>query len=590
MQINTFFDFCSGIGGGRLGLENCGLKCVGHSDTSRLSDSTYMQIFDTCHDKNYGNLKKLNEDNLPKFDLLIAGFPCQTFSVIGRKAGFNDDRGQIIFHLIRILNETRPKCFILENVRGLVTHDKGKTIKIIMKEFKKIGYHVSYRIITSLEHGVPQMRQRVYFVGFDEKIGLYGDGFEWIIPEDKPELKDYLIDTDNEISEENLTKFRYYLKNPTNKGLYEPEDFLCEEYLIIDTRMSDLRLYRGRVPTLRSQRDGIFYIRDHKIRELTGYEALLLQGFPKEYANKVKSTVTNRHLLMQAGNAMTVNVIEKLGKSILKHIQKGEFKMSKKEKEWAKFEVEATNYLNEKYGDFANFIHQGGADSTKPDILVETKKGTSFYIEAKCSKAQCGQFVLQPDIVTSTFKYTAKNPINQYAEEIIDFMNNDFEAFKEAGTKGKDIEMDPSVFVNWITKIYKDKNVKFYITDNFVFVPIDKFAEFFDVTAKYRVKRSGSTDIGKTKLDNVIEHIKTLKIHSLISEYQKSDKKLFVKADKDIHNLRFIFDGFEYMFSRRDNCYEVRRLSNTFNSNVIFSISLKYRTDKYDKAFVSSLS
>lgn len=325
MKISTFFDFCSGIGGGRLGLENCGLKCVGHSDTSRLSDSTYMQIFDTCHDKNYGNLKKLNKDNLPKFDLLIAGFPCQTFSVIGRKAGFNDDRGQIIFHLIRILNETRPKCFILENVRGLVTHDKGKTIKTILKEFENIDYHVSYKVITSLEHGVPQMRQRVYFVGFDKRAGLSSDGFKWIEPEQTPPLNNYLIDSDNEITKENLIKFRYYLNNPTNKGLYVPEDFICEEYLIIDTRMSDLRLYRGRVPTLRSQRDGIYYIKNHKLCALTGYEALLLQGFPKEYADKVKSTVTDRHLLMQAGNAMTVNVIEKLGKAILKHLEsKGE--------------------------------------------------------------------------------------------------------------------------------------------------------------------------------------------------------------------------------------------------------------------------
>lgn len=257
---------------------------------------------------------------------------------------------------------------------------------------------------------------------------------------------------------------------------------------------------------------------------------------------------------------------------------------------WENFEIDATNYLNNKFGSYAQFVHHGGSNSIVPDILVKAKNGKNFYIEAKCNNAQCGQFVLQPDIVTSTFRYTAKNPINQYAEEIIDFMNNDFEAFKEAGTKGKDIEMDPTVFVNWITKIYSDKNVKFYITDNFVFVPIDKFSEFFDVTAKYRVKRSGSTGIGKTKLDKVIEHIKTLEINNSITEFQKSDKKLFVSADKNIHNLRFIFDGFEYMFSQRDDRYEVRKLSNTFNSNVIFSIFLKYRTDKYDEAFVSSLS
>ena len=103
MIPETFFDFCSGIGAGRLGLEQCGLTCVGHSDTSRLADTTYRLLHNAAKDKNFGNLKRLNGVNLPQYDVLIAGFPCQTFSVIGRKEGFSDDRGQIIFHLARIL-------------------------------------------------------------------------------------------------------------------------------------------------------------------------------------------------------------------------------------------------------------------------------------------------------------------------------------------------------------------------------------------------------------------------------------------------------------------------------------------------------
>lgn len=321
MEINTFFDFCSGIGAGRLGLEQAGLRSVGYSDTSRLSVDTYKQLFDTEGEKGYGDLRKIDLETLPKYDLLIAGFPCQTFSVIGRQEGFKDDRGQIIFHLIRILNETRPKCFILENVKGLVTHDNGKTIKVIMNELEAVGYSVVYKVLTSLEHGVPQMRQRVFFIGFDKTIGLSSKNFKWPLKEPTPSLDDYLIDTDNEISNSNLEKFKYYLKNPTNKGKYVPTDFIKEENLIIDTRMPDLRLYRGRVPTLRAHRDGVFYVKNQSIRELTGYEALILQGFPVSYANKVKNTVTNRHLLMQAGNAMTVNVIKKLGDSVINHLQ-----------------------------------------------------------------------------------------------------------------------------------------------------------------------------------------------------------------------------------------------------------------------------
>lgn len=110
---------------------------------------------------------------------------------------------------------------------------------------------------------------------------------------------------------------------------------------------------------------------------------------------------------------------------------------------WEKFEIQCTDYLNRKFGTYARFIHQGGADSTVSDILVETKRGKSFYIDVKHSPAQCGQFVLLPDLETCTFKYSRQNvnPINRYAEIIIDYMNEDFDAFREAGTAGKDINM-----------------------------------------------------------------------------------------------------------------------------------------------------
>ncbi len=317
MKISTFFDFCSGIGAGRLGLENCGLKSVGYSDTSRLSITSYKLLHNTQSENNYGNLKKIKGENLPHFDMMIAGFPCQAFSVIGRKAGFSDDRGQIIFHLIRLLTETKPKCFLFENVRGLVSHDKGKSLSIILNELNNAGYDVIYKVLSSIHYGVPQMRQRVYIIGFRKDLNLNLERFIWPTEVTKPHLSKYLIDRNNIISSENLEKFKNYLKNPTNKSKYVFSDFLDKEYLIIDTRMSDLRLYEERIPTLRSQRDGIFYIRDSEIHELTGFEALLIQGFPIDYAYKIKNVVSNRHLLIQAGNAMTVNVIEALGNSII---------------------------------------------------------------------------------------------------------------------------------------------------------------------------------------------------------------------------------------------------------------------------------
>lgn len=319
MKIHTFFDVCSGIGGGRLGLEKAGLKCVGRSDTSRLADISYCLMHNTMYDSNYGNLKRIRTDQLPDFDLLIAGFPCQTFSVIGRQAGFSDDRGQIVFHISRILREAKPICFILENVKGLVLHDKGRTIKIILDELNLSGYDVSYRVLTSLDYGVPQMRQRVYFVGFLKTLSFDYSKFEWPQPRICSPLSEFLVD-DNIANDERLDILKYYLKNPVNAGKYTIDDIKSMEGKIIDTRMNDLRIYTGKCPTLRAQRDGILYVRNGSIYQLTGYEALLLQGFPEEYAQRVRNKVMDRHLLMQAGNAMTVNVIQALGNSITKFL------------------------------------------------------------------------------------------------------------------------------------------------------------------------------------------------------------------------------------------------------------------------------
>ena len=161
MRINTFLDLCSGIGGGRLGLELAGLKSIGYSDTSRLAVRTYELMHEVENERNFGNLKRIKCEDLPKYDLLIAGFPCQTFSVIGRKAGFDDSRGQIIFHIARIIEETKPKCFILENVRGLISHDGGSTLSTILELLDNSGYMVTYKVLSSIDHGIPQMRQRV---------------------------------------------------------------------------------------------------------------------------------------------------------------------------------------------------------------------------------------------------------------------------------------------------------------------------------------------------------------------------------------------------------------------------------------------
>lgn len=257
---------------------------------------------------------------------------------------------------------------------------------------------------------------------------------------------------------------------------------------------------------------------------------------------------------------------------------------------WEMFELDATDYLNYNYGDLACFEHQGGADSTVPDILVTTKSGRHFFLEAKCSAAQCGQFVLQPDVSLSTFIYTAKTPKNIYAQRIIDHMNNNFELYKNAGTSGVDIPLPESLFAEWIKKVYGDKNVKFFITDNFLLVPLDEFENYFTTTATFRVKRSGSSNAGGRKAREIIDYIKTLDIADYITEYAIEGTKLFAVSTHNIHEIRFVCGRYEYMFSRRGERYEVRKLANTFNANVIFSIKLKNKADKFRAEFIDLLN
>jgi DNA (cytosine-5-)-methyltransferase len=320
MEINTFFDFCSGIGGGRLGLERCGLTCIGSSDTSRLANNTYNLLFNERIDKNYGNLKKINCNEIPDFDVMIAGFPCQTFSVIGRQEGTKDPRGQIIYNLIDILKKKKPKVFIFENVKGLVTHDKGKTFEKILISLSETGYSVFYKILNSIDFGVPHMRQRIYIIGFDEAIKI--DKLSWPQPKERVEIRNFFNPTDNYMSDDDFEWFsNKYLNNEKNMGKFRLSEILEMENIVIDTRMSDLRLYRNRMPTLRAHRDGIYYVCNKKIYYLKGTEALKFQGFEDDRIDRVAGIVSNRHLLQQAGNAMTANVIQSIGEIILKTLR-----------------------------------------------------------------------------------------------------------------------------------------------------------------------------------------------------------------------------------------------------------------------------
>ena len=291
-----FIDFCAGIGGGRLGLEKLGMQCIGFSETDKNAESTYRHFFKNS-ETNYGDLMTIQPFDLPDFDLLVAGFPCQAFSIVGQRKGLKDKRGQVIFGLLKIMKAKNIKYFILENVKGLLNHRQGQTFKSVLNFLDKGGYKVTAKVMDSSHYGLPHRRERVYFIGVrKDLIKNPGDFYSYFSQYPKPikmnTIKQYLIDKDNIAFTQNdktsYQTFLNYLKNKYNKGRFFIRDLLKEEFLIIDTRQSDLRLYRDKIPTLRTGRHGLLYVREKQLRRLTGYESLLLQGFPKKLAQKVK--------------------------------------------------------------------------------------------------------------------------------------------------------------------------------------------------------------------------------------------------------------------------------------------------------------
>ncbi len=316
----TFFDFCSGIGSAHLAFKNLGLECIGYSEIDKKSEKTYNLFFGN-HLKNFGDLMQINPNNLNNFDILVAGFPCQSFSIIGNRKGFEDERGQIIYGISKIIKEKQPKAFLLENVKGLVNLNKGKAIKDIISLLNKCNYQISYSVLESTDYGIPQARERVYIVGIRNDI--YSKEFKF--PKKlstKNNLENFLISNDKSLILEgkNYETFLRYLNNKYNYGKYNLQSLLTNNYLVFDSRQSDLRIYKNKIPTLRTGRQGILYIKDNKIRKLSGLEALLLQGFDLEKAELAQRTISQTSILSQAGNSMTVNVMQEIGKNILEYI------------------------------------------------------------------------------------------------------------------------------------------------------------------------------------------------------------------------------------------------------------------------------
>lgn len=249
------------------------------------------------------------------------------------------------------------------------------------------------------------------------------------------------------------------------------------------------------------------------------------------------------------------------------------------------FEIKCYEYLKNTYSSNSiKFHREGGMDSTKSDISVYKNGNLQFYIEAKDASAQSGQFVLLPDESTQTFIFSPKNKSseNEMTDFMIQFMNSDFERFNNAGTSGEKLNIGNKIFSDWIINHYKSKNVKYVISKgrNFVILPLEKFNEYFNIKASFRIKKSGSGEPAKRDIPAVK---KLFSENYPSAKYQEKGKKLFISTTEPISIDRFIMGKYTYYLSRQDDgIFEIRRLSNTYNMNVIFSISLQSEQDSHD--------
>ena len=337
MSYYKFIDLFAGIGGIRLGFEQAFKKnseTVFVSEWDEYAQKTYTANFESPKEI-AGDITKINEKEIPTFDICLAGFPCQAFSLAGQRKGFDDNykgacRGTLFLDVARICEEHRPKVIFCENVKGLTIHDKGRTFKIIKSTFENLGYNVFSQILNSRDFGVPQNRERIYIVCFRKDLEIE----EFNFPKSTDSTK-----TIRDILEENPVSAKYYLSTTYIETLkrhkarhealghgfgYEIRDLdsvagaiVCggmgrERNLIIDKRQKNLTPVthiKGKVNT-----DGI--------RKMTPREWARLQGFPDSY----KLVLADTHLYKQFGNSVSVPVIAAIAGEIKKKLAKSEEK------------------------------------------------------------------------------------------------------------------------------------------------------------------------------------------------------------------------------------------------------------------------
>ncbi|MCW1968368.1 MAG: DNA (cytosine-5-)-methyltransferase [Anaerolineae bacterium] len=310
--VFTFIDLFAGIGGFRLAFESAGAKCVFSSEWDEMAQKTYEANF---NERPHGDITKIAAQDISDHDILTAGFPCQPFSIagvtkhkaLGNAHGFaHQTQGTLFFDVARIIDHKRPKAFLLENVKNLLSHDKGKTFQIIRQTLEEdLGYHIYYKVIDA-RNIVPQHRERIYIVGFKDPLA-----FEFpVFPDLKPRLKDIL--DDSVASKYTLTDHLWlYLQNYAEKHKAKGNGFgFGLSNLEGVTRTLSARYYKDGSEILIPQPN-------QNPRRLTPRECARIMGYPDSF----KIVCSDTRAYKQFGNSVAVPVVEQIAKSLIARLK-----------------------------------------------------------------------------------------------------------------------------------------------------------------------------------------------------------------------------------------------------------------------------
>ena len=312
----TFIDLFAGIGGIRIPFDEMGYHCVFSSEWDAKACQTYFANFGTVP---FGDITKIPAERIPKHDVLLAGFPCQAFSIMGKMQGFADTRGTMFFEIERILKHHRTPYILLENVKQLVGHDGGRTFKIILERLDQLGYYVKWQVLNALDFGLPQKRERVIIVGFLDKADC--NAFSFDVPHKPYKLAD-ILEPDEKVDPSLFASDHIIAKRKektVSKQIIYPS--IWHENKAGNISVLD---YSCALRTGASYN----YLLVNGVRRPTSRELLRLQGFPEKY----RIVVSHQDIRRQTGNSVAVPMIRMVAQKI------NEIILSKEQNETPKIE------------------------------------------------------------------------------------------------------------------------------------------------------------------------------------------------------------------------------------------------------------